>query len=171
VHQSSTLSIGMDVHNDTIAVAYVAQAHAAAPWSKRPGRTGIPPRSVATCHFGWQYCQSRSMTAIGRPKCGCAHAFNACWPAANMPTRGSSPWPKHSRAFCESLPNEFESHHKAQRRPPVGPSLRTVHNIQRKRRAPVWCNPRRRDETGRHPRASSEAGTRRMQVRWSPTHE
>jgi hypothetical protein len=34
----------------------------------------------------------------------------------------------------------------------------------------VWCNPRRREETGRHPRASREAGTRRMQVRWEPTH-
>jgi hypothetical protein len=36
--------------------------------------------------------------------------------------------------------------------------------------APVWCNPRRRYETARHTRAASEAGTRRMQVRWSPTH-
>ena len=36
--------------------------------------------------------------------------------------------------------------------------------------APVWGNPRERDETGRHPRASTEAGTRRTQVRWpSPT--
>jgi hypothetical protein len=36
--------------------------------------------------------------------------------------------------------------------------------------APVWCNPRRRYETGRHTRAYIEAGTRRTQVRWSPTH-
>jgi transposase len=36
--------------------------------------------------------------------------------------------------------------------------------------APEWCNPRPREETGRHPRASSEAGTRRTPVRWSPTH-
>jgi hypothetical protein len=35
--------------------------------------------------------------------------------------------------------------------------------------APVWCHPRRRDETGRHPRASSEAGTLRTHVRWDPT--
>jgi hypothetical protein len=32
--------------------------------------------------------------------------------------------------------------------------------------APVWCNPRPRDETSRHPRAEREAGTRRTQVRW-----
>ena len=36
--------------------------------------------------------------------------------------------------------------------------------------APVWGHPRQRAEPGRHPRASSEAGTRRMHVRWSPTH-
>jgi transposase len=36
--------------------------------------------------------------------------------------------------------------------------------------APVGCHPRRRDETGRHPRASRAAGTRRMPVRWKPTH-
>ena len=32
------------------------------------------------------------------------------------------------------------------------------------------CHPRRRDETGRPPRASREAGTRRLPVRWEPTH-
>jgi hypothetical protein len=31
---------------------------------------------------------------------------------------------------------------------------------------PVWCHPRRRDETGRPPRASHETGTRRTPVRW-----
>jgi transposase len=36
--------------------------------------------------------------------------------------------------------------------------------------APVWCHPRRREDTGRHPRASSEAGTRRTHVRWDPPH-
>jgi hypothetical protein len=36
--------------------------------------------------------------------------------------------------------------------------------------APVWCHPRRREEAERNPRASSEAGTRRMQVKWSPTY-
>jgi hypothetical protein len=36
--------------------------------------------------------------------------------------------------------------------------------------APVWCHPRRRDETGRHTHASSEAGPRRTHVRWEPTH-
>jgi hypothetical protein len=33
--------------------------------------------------------------------------------------------------------------------------------------APVWCTPRRREETDGHPRASSEAGTRRRPVRWT----
>jgi hypothetical protein len=36
--------------------------------------------------------------------------------------------------------------------------------------APVWCNPRRREETYEHPRAESEAGTRRTPVRWYPSH-
>jgi len=35
--------------------------------------------------------------------------------------------------------------------------------------APVWGHPRRREEV-KNPRASSEAGTRRVHVRWSPTH-
>jgi hypothetical protein len=34
----------------------------------------------------------------------------------------------------------------------------------------VWGHPRRRDETGRHPRASRQAGPRRRHVRWLPTH-
>jgi hypothetical protein len=36
--------------------------------------------------------------------------------------------------------------------------------------APVWCNPRQRYEATRYARPSNEAGTRRMQVRWYPTH-
>jgi hypothetical protein len=36
--------------------------------------------------------------------------------------------------------------------------------------APVWCNPRRRYEANRYSRPSNEAGTRRRQVRWEPTH-
>jgi hypothetical protein len=36
--------------------------------------------------------------------------------------------------------------------------------------APVWCNPRRRSEAATTPRAANEAGTRRTQVRWEPTH-
>jgi len=38
------------------------------------------------------------------------------------------------------------------------------------RGAAPGCHPRRRDETGRHPRAARAAGTRRRPVRWSPTH-
>ena len=36
--------------------------------------------------------------------------------------------------------------------------------------APVWCSPRRREEAETHPRASTEAGTRRTHARWEPTH-
>jgi hypothetical protein len=36
--------------------------------------------------------------------------------------------------------------------------------------APVWRNPRRRYAVARNPRASLEAGARRMPVRWDPTH-
>jgi len=36
--------------------------------------------------------------------------------------------------------------------------------------APVWCRPRRRYEAARNPRSEIEAGTRRTQGRWSPTH-
>jgi hypothetical protein len=36
--------------------------------------------------------------------------------------------------------------------------------------APVWCSPRRRDEAARPPRSEIEAGSRRTQVRWEPTH-
>jgi transposase len=36
--------------------------------------------------------------------------------------------------------------------------------------APVWWNPRRRDEAARTPRASSEAGPRRTPVRWDSIH-
>jgi len=36
--------------------------------------------------------------------------------------------------------------------------------------APVWWNPRRRYDAERYSRPSIEAGTRRMHVRWEPTH-
>ena len=36
--------------------------------------------------------------------------------------------------------------------------------------APVWGNPRWREEAATNPRASSEAGPRRTQGRWEPTH-
>jgi hypothetical protein len=36
--------------------------------------------------------------------------------------------------------------------------------------APVWWNPRWREEADTHPRAESEAGTRRTHGRWEPTH-
>jgi transposase len=49
----------------------------AAPWSKGPGPTGIPPRSVATCNAGWKNSRHRSKTSAGKPKCGCANAFDA----------------------------------------------------------------------------------------------
>ena len=40
----------------------------------------------------------------------------------------------------------------------------------RKAAAPVWCNPRQREEAARYARPSIEAGTRRRQGRWYPTH-
>jgi hypothetical protein len=36
--------------------------------------------------------------------------------------------------------------------------------------APGWCHPRRRSEADRYARPSMEAGTRRRQGRWEPTH-
>jgi len=36
--------------------------------------------------------------------------------------------------------------------------------------APVWWNPRQREEAQRSARPSMEAGTRRRQGRWEPTH-
>jgi len=36
--------------------------------------------------------------------------------------------------------------------------------------APVWCHPRGVQRAHGHPRPSMEAGTRRRQGRWYPTH-
>src|SRR5262249_36916028 len=36
--------------------------------------------------------------------------------------------------------------------------------------APVWCTPRGREAAARNPRAETEAGARRTQVRWYPIH-
>ena len=76
-----------------------------APWSKAPGPTGIPPKSVATYNSGWSSSPSRFKTSVGRRKCACANAFDACWPAANTPTRWWSPLPGNWRAFCGPLPS------------------------------------------------------------------
>jgi transposase len=51
-----------------------------------------------------------------------------------------------------------------------GPHLRRLAPCIGRGAAPVWCRPRRREAAATHPRASSEAGTRRRPVRWSPTH-
>ena len=59
-------------------------------------------------------------------------------------------------------------------------SIKTAAGLQPKRSkvltsigrdaAPVWCHPRRRYETDRSARPANEAGTRRRQGRWEPTH-
>jgi hypothetical protein len=97
--QSRTLYVGMDVHKESIAVAYVAQAHGA---------------------------EIVSLGTIGTRQCD----------------------------------NDGVLTHKLSRFPPsIGRGA-----------APVWCNPRQREEAARYARPSNEAGTRRMQVRWEPTH-
>jgi hypothetical protein len=51
---------------------------------------------------------------------------------------------------------------------PSAPPLRTVATARGRGAAPVGCTPRRRDATKRQPRASREAGPRRLPGRWSP---
>jgi len=45
-----------------------------------------------------------------------------------------------------------------------------VHPSNGRDAAPVWGRPRWRSEAGRDPRAAREAGPRRRQGRWEPTH-
>ena len=45
-----------------------------------------------------------------------------------------------------------------------------VHPSSGRDAAPVWGRPRWRSEAGRDPRAAREAGPRRRQGRWEPTH-
>ena len=57
---------------------------------------------AATYSAEWRSSPSRSKTSVGKPKYGCASAFDARWPAAHTPTTWSSPLPGNWRA-CYGL--------------------------------------------------------------------
>ena len=49
-------------------------------WSKAPGPTAIPPRSVDICNCDSKTNPKSSRTSVGRPKSGCANATDDWWP-------------------------------------------------------------------------------------------
>ena len=147
MQHSSTRYVGLDVPNDATAVASVATAHEAEVIDL--GTSGTRQGDID------QLVRTRST------------------PAGPRPTRPSSGGRHRPGTGGLSV---------GHRQPGVGDTVRLIAGSsldpQRRRvttsigrgAAPVWCHPRRREETSRPTRASSEAGTRRRPVRWEPTH-
>src|SRR5262245_45849970 len=139
---------------------------------KAPGPTAIPPRGAATGHSDSKNNPRLSRISAGKPKAGWANAPATWGPEANMPTASPSLWPVNSRASCGPLPNSFRLQHKPRR---------TVYhwplNVERFQRASEEAPPRCGVTLGsvkrliKDTRAESEAGTRRRQGRWEPSHE
>ena len=157
--QSRTLFIGMDVHQETIAVAHVAQEHGAA------------VTSLGTIGTRQGDLDPLVRTSVGRPRSGSGGATSAWGHAANTPMSSPGPLPGSLPALCGRLPNRCRSHPKA--KAPIAPSPRTQKDCQRaldetQPRFGVTLGSVMR--LGKDTRAETEAGTRRRQVRWEPTH-
>jgi len=138
--------------------------------SKAPGRPGSQRQAVGTCTCAWQSSPQRSRRAVGKRTSGAAHGIASGWPQANMPIRSLWPWPGHEVPACGPWPSRLSC-----RRTPQDDGVWT-YKLARfptslgRGAAPVWCHPRQREEADRYARPSREAGTRRMQGRWYPTH-
>jgi hypothetical protein len=137
-------------------------------WSKAPGPTGIPPRSLV---------QPRTAPSGAAPQAAPRHRLESPSTAVQAPSTPAGP--RHTRQprgrrHCPGTGGLSMGHGHTGAGDTVGPQARAPLAPQRRRfgtsrgreAAPVWCNPRRRSETGRYPRAELEAGTRRRQVRW-----
>ena len=140
------------------------------PWAQAPGRTGIRPKAAVTCTCAWRSAPKRCRRSAGKRRSGSAHALASAWPKATMPLKSSSPWPGHEVPSCGPWPSRGPGH----RKPKNGGVLRHQRSqlppsIGRGA-APVWCNPRQREEAARDARPENEAGTRRRHGRWEPTH-
>jgi hypothetical protein len=152
---SRTLSVGMDVQKASRAVASVAQAHGAEVVSRGP--IGTRPGDDA----GHQLEGPGPPLHTGAPPDGHRHKGPAGRGRHGPGSAGLSVGHGQAHA-CDTA------------------SLKMAAGVQPKRSqvltaigsdaAPVWCHPRRREETDRSARPSHEAGTRRRQGRWEPTH-
>jgi hypothetical protein len=139
-------------------------------WGKVPGRTSIQPKGAVTGPGAWPSAPSRSTPSAGRPQSGAGTGIARAWRKATRPSRSSSPWPEHGGPACGPWPRRVPGHHK----PPAASAV--THQCARfppslgSDAAPVWWNPRRREEAARSSRPSREAGPRRRPGRWEPTH-
>ena len=140
------------------------------PWSKGPGPTGLRPRAVGTCTGVWKSSPPRSKPSAGRPRSGSVNGSASAWPQAHMPIRSSSLLPAHCVPACGPWPSKVPGHRKQKDGSRLTPNLSRFPTAIGRDAASVWCHPRQREEAARYARPSSEAGTRRRQGRWEPTH-
>ena len=140
------------------------------PWSTGPGPIGGRPTSVGTCTCAGKSSPQRFRPSAGRPRSASAHGIASAWLKANMPSRLSSPWPAHAVPACGPWPSRLLEHRKHKDGSGLTPKLARFPTASGRAAAPVWCHPRRREEADRYSRPSIEAGTRRRQGRWEPTH-
>ena len=139
-------------------------------WSQGPGPSGTQRQSVDIGTGDWRTNRNASRPSAGKPPAGGAHAPDASWPAANTPMWSrwpglvnalgvGGPWPRRGREHPQAKPAHPCTHHSAGFRrasheapPRCGVTLDGVKRL------------------GKDPRAAREAGTRRRQGRWDPTH-
>ena len=107
-----------------------------ASWSKAPGRTAIPPRSVDICNCDSKNNPKSSRTSVGRPRSGCVNATDDSWHEANTPTWSPWPLPVSWWDSCGPLPRGSRHTVRPKDRSLMPPSTQKVSNVHRKRRSP-----------------------------------
>ena len=140
------------------------------PASQGRGPTGIRPQAGGPGTCAWQSSPQRCRPSAGRHTSGAAHGSASAWPEANRPSRSSSPWRRKGVPCCGPWPSKGPGHRRPHDAGWCKHRLSKVAPAIGRDAAPVWCHPRRREETDRYARPSHAAGTRRRHVRWDPTH-
>jgi hypothetical protein len=138
---------------------------------KAPGPPALLPRGADMCHDAATHRPRSSRPAAGKPTAGWAHAPTHGWPAAHRRTSSPALWPVTSWEVCGPWPHSCRSQPK-----PSRPVEHWPLNAEGCPRASEETQPRLGvtlgsvQRLGKDTRAESEAGTRRRQGRWQPTH-
>ena len=139
-------------------------------WSQAPGPLAPPRKSAGSCQRRLE--QGAKPLQASRWKA----QIRLCKRSRQRSARGKKAHQvvgaiaRERRAFLWAMAQEGAlTPERATMESPAAVCTRFCSSIGRGA-APVWCNPRRRAEAERNPRASSEAGTRRRQGRWEPIH-
>jgi hypothetical protein len=182
--RTSGLEVG---HGPTGAGAAVSPTDRSPLEAQDQGQYRESARKVPPCHVSRRWGQSVRAYPTLRPSGGQEASPRSCCPAGTAPSGGgtslravAAPPGRPTSRRRVSAPSALSAGTGLRSRSgPLGDTavmagshspLRRCATASGRGAAPVWGHPRRREAAASTPRADSEAATRRLHVRWSPTH-